>query len=204
MNIAIIGTGNVGGALAKKWAEAGHHILLGVRDAANFKGAQLLSDKNISATGIEDACKQAEIILIAAVPQATAEIVKAIGDVSGKLIIDAMNSVRTKPEGFQNSFEALKALTVGAEIVKCFNCVGFNVMANTDFNGIKADMYMAGNSERGKEIVRQLALDAGFENCYNFGGDDKAALLEQFALSWINLAMMQGQGREMMFKLVKR
>jgi predicted dinucleotide-binding enzyme len=204
MIIAIIGTGNVGGALAKKWAQAGHRVILGVRDADNFKGKELLSEKNISATGIQDACQQAEVILIAAVPQATAEIVKSLGDVSGKVIIDAMNSVRTKPEGYNNSFEALKALANGAEVVKCFNSVGFNVMADTNFNGTKADMYMAGSSERAKETAKQLALDAGFENCYNFGGDDKAALLEQFALSWINLAMMQGQGREMMFKLVKR
>ena len=77
-------------------------------------------------------------------------------------------------------------------------------MADTNFNGTKADMYMAGSSERAKEVAKQLALDAGFENCYNFGNDDKAALLEQFALSWINLAMMQGQGREMMIKLIKR
>lgn len=32
MKIAIIGTGNVGGALATKWANAGHHIFLGVKD----------------------------------------------------------------------------------------------------------------------------------------------------------------------------
>lgn len=204
MTIAIIGTGNVGGALAKKWAQAGHQVILGVRDTTNFKGKELLSEKNISATGIQDACLQAEVVLIAAVPQATADIVKSLGDVSGKVIIDAMNSVRTKPEGYNNSFEALKALANGAEVVKCFNSVGFNVMADTHFNGTKADMYMAGSSARAKETAKQLALDAGFENCYNFGGDDKAALLEQFALSWINLAMMQGQGREMMFKLVKR
>ncbi len=204
MNIAIIGTGNVDGALAKKWAKAGHKVILGVRDTANFKGQELLSEQNISAASIIDACQQAEVVLIAAVPQATADIVKAMGDVTGKVIIDAMNSVRTNPDGYNNSFEALKALATGAEIVKCFNSVGFNVMADTNFNDIKADMYMAGSSERAKETAKQLALDAGFENCYNFGGDDKAALLEQFALSWINLAMMQGQGREMMFKLVKR
>lgn len=204
MEIAIIGTGNVGGALAKKWAQAGHRIILGVRDTANFKGQELLSEKNISAAGIHETCQQAEVVLIAAVPQATADIVKTMGNVTGKVIIDAMNSVRTKPDGYNNSFEALKALAIGAEIVKCFNCVGFNVMADTNFNGIKADMYMAGSSQRAKEVAGQLALDAGFENCYNFGGDDKVALLEQFALCWINLAMMQGQGREMMFKLVKR
>lgn len=32
MNIVIIGTGNVGGALATKWAKAGHNIFLGVQD----------------------------------------------------------------------------------------------------------------------------------------------------------------------------
>ena len=204
MNIAVIGTGNVGGALARKWAQAGHTVILGVRNTAEFKGKELLNEKNITASTIEDAAKNAEAILIAAVPQATADIVKLMGNVSGKVIIDAMNSVRTKPEDFVNSFEALKALTNGAEIVKCFNCVGFNVMSDTNFHGTKADMYMAGSSTNAKAIAKQLALDAGFENCYDFGGDDKAALLEQFALSWINLAMMQGQGREMMFKLMKR
>ena len=44
MNIAIIGSGNVGGALALKWAKAGHTILLGVRDVENFKGKELLSN----------------------------------------------------------------------------------------------------------------------------------------------------------------
>ncbi len=204
MNIAVIGTGNVGGALAKKWAQAGHQITLGVRNPTEFKGKELLKEKNITAGSIEEAVKNAEVILLAAVPQATEDIVKYMGNVSGKVIIDAMNSVRTKPEGYNNSFEALKTLAAGAEIVKCFNSVGFNVMADTSFNGIKADMYMAGSSERAKEIAKQLAFDAGFENCYNFGGDDKAALLEQFALCWINLAMMQGQGRETIFKLIKR
>lgn len=204
MNIAVIGTGNVGGALARKWAQAGHKVFLGVRSTSEFKGRELLQEKNISVASIADAAKNADVVLIAAVPQATEEITKVMGDVSGKVIIDAMNSVRTKPDGFNNSFDALKALTTGAEVVKCFNCVGFNVMADSNFNGTKADMYMAGSSDRGKEIARQLALEAGFENCYSFGGDDKAALLEQFALSWINLAMMQGQGREMMFKLIKR
>ncbi len=204
MNIVVIGTGNVGGALAKKWAQAGHQVVLGVRNTAEFKGRELLTQKNISVAGIADAAQKSDVILIAAVPQATANIVKAMGSVSGKVIIDAMNSVRTQPQGYSNSFEALKALAAEAELVKCFNSVGFNVMADTNFNGIRADMYMAGTSERAKAVAKQLALDAGFENCYNFGGDDKAALLEQFALCWINLAMMQGQGRDMMFKLIKR
>lgn len=40
MKIAIIGTGNVGGALATKWANAGHQIFLGVQNLDNFKGLE--------------------------------------------------------------------------------------------------------------------------------------------------------------------
>ena len=42
MKIAIIGTGNVGGALATNWSKNGHQILLGTNDVQNFKGKDLL------------------------------------------------------------------------------------------------------------------------------------------------------------------
>lgn len=66
------------------------------------------------------------------------------------------------------------------------------------------DAFVAGNSTRGKAIATQLALDAGFGACYDVGGNDKFSLMEQFAFFWINLAMFQGQGREIGFKLLKR
>jgi hypothetical protein len=52
--------------------------------------------------------------------------------------------------------------------------------------------------------VRTLALDAGFAECYDVGGADKVSLLESFALLWITLAMQQGYGREIAFKLMRR
>lgn len=204
MDIAIIGTGNVGGALAQRWAKAGHNIHLGVRMLDNFKGMELLQMPNVTAHTIAEAVALSEVILIAATPPAVFSIVEHMGKVEGKIIIDAMNSVRVGPDPYSNSFEALKALTKGAHIVKCFNTTGFENMANPVYDGIAIDMFMAGNSEEGKTIARQLALDAGFAACYDFGGDDKAALLEQFALAWINLAIMQGQGRGIAFKVLRR
>jgi 8-hydroxy-5-deazaflavin:NADPH oxidoreductase len=65
-------------------------------------------------------------------------------------------------------------------------------------------MFMAGDSVKAKNVVRQLVLDAGFAECYDFGGNNKADLLEKFAMSWINLAIMQGYGRNIAFKLIKR
>ena len=180
MNIAIIGTGNVGGSLAEGWAKAGHKIFLGVRDINNFKGKELLnSSANIIVLPTREAVIAAEVILIAAAPQAAADIAKSLGDVSEKIIIDAMNSVRVKPEGFNNTTEALASLTNFKNLVKCFNTTGAENMLNPVYGKTGIDMFMCGDSKKAKETANQLAKDLGFENCYDFGGSDKFELQEQ-------------------------
>lgn len=204
MKIAIIGSGNVGGALAQGWVKKGHEITFGVRNMDEFKGNRLSGSNNIAAASIPDAVKSSEVIVIAAVPQAVQSIAGMMGDVSNKVIIDAMNSVRVKPEPYSNTTEALIQLTNCKDIVKCFNTTGAENMADPVYQGKGIDMFYAGDSDRAKKVAEQLAKDLGFENVYNFGGSDKFQLLEQFALSWINLAIMQGYGRGIAFKVLKR
>jgi len=205
MNIAIIGTGNVGGALATKWAAAGHQIFLGVQDTANFKGKELLNNANTSVHTVQDAVQQAEVILLATPAKFTIEVAQSLGDTTGKVIIDAMNIVMNQgPQGFNNTTDAILANTQTKDVVKCFNTTGFNNMINPIYNNTALDMFVAGDSEKGKQIATQLALDCGFATCYNVGGNDKFYLMEQYAWFWINLAMFQGQGREIGFKLMKR
>lgn len=204
MNIAIIGSGNVGGALAQQWVKAGHTVLIG----AQFP----LSEKNIALAttigedrfaAIENAVEQCEIILIATPPEAVFEILEKIGDASGKIIIDATNAVMKNPEPYKTVYHALTDKT-NAEIVKCFNTTGFENMLNPSYNGEGIDMFMAGESDKAKEVAKKLALDCGFSSCIDFGKSDKVELLEKFALSWINLAIMQGLGRNLAFKVVYR
>lgn len=205
MDIAIIGTGNVGAALAEAWARAGHIIRLGVRDPNQFNNKkQLEAITNVSVHPIAKAVAASQVILIAAVPQATQAIAAQLGDMSQKVIIDAMNSLRVRPEPFGNTTEALQHWTNCPNIVKCFNATGYENMVNPAYDGQGVDMFMAGNSTNGKATAAQLAKDVGFAECYDFGGDDQFALLEQFAFSWINLAIVQGYGRNMAFKVVKR
>lgn len=203
MNIALIGTGNVGGALAVNWAKAGHTILLGVTNTADFKGKELLNQPGISAHKIAEATAAAQVIVIATPPTAIFSILQEMGDIRGKVIIDATNSVGTRPEPHATVYHALAA-TTNAELVKCFNSTGFENMTNPDYNGTAIDMFMAGDSDFAKQTARQLATDAGFANCYDFGKADKVELLEKFALSWINLAIIQGMGRGIAFKLLHR
>lgn len=204
MKVAIIGSGNVGGALAQGWVKKGHEITFGVRNKDEFKGNRLSGINNIAATSIPDAVKSSEVIVIAAVPQAVHSIAEMMGDVSSKVIIDAMNSVRIKPEPYSNTTEALSNLTNCRNIVMCFSTTGAENMADPVYHGRGIDMFYAGDSDRAKKVAEQLAKDLGFENVYNFGGSDKFQLLEQFALSWINLAIMQGYGRSIAFKVLKR
>lgn len=205
MNIAIIGTGNVGSALAGAWSRAGHAIRLGVRDISTFKNQEKLTGQSgVSVHTIADAVAASEVVLIAAVPQATQSIAHELGDVSRHVLIDAMNSLRAKPDPFATTAEALQHWTNCPDVVKCFNTTGSENMANPVYNGQGVDMFMAGSSQKGKTVAAQLARDAGFSECYDFGGDDTFVLLEQFAFAWINLAIRQGYGRDMAFKVLKR
>jgi hypothetical protein len=205
MNIAIIGSGNVGGALATRWAQKGHRILLGARDPEHFKGQALTGLTGISVVSIPDAVRQSEVILLATPAPAAVEVARSLGDTAGKVILDAMNIVMGRgPQGYSNTADAILANTVSRDVVKCFNTTGFNNMQDPVYQGTPIDLFMAGDSQKAKTIARQLALDAGFAECYDAGGNDKFQLMEQFAFFWINLAMMQGLGRDIGFKLLKR
>lgn len=205
MKIAIIGAGNVGGALAKGFADAGHTVVIGARDVNSDDVKSLLAKSTaISATSISEAINLAETVVFSTPPDAAVKIAQDNPALKYKTVIDATNSVFKNPEPYKTAFEGIKAVTGCENIVKCFNTTGFENMANPRYGDIGIDMFMAGSSAEAKSVARKLSLDIGFEECYDFGDDYKAALLEQFALSWINLAIMQKYGRGIAFKILKR
>ena len=205
MNIAIIGTGNVGGALAQQLIKAGHQVWMGAKFPLSEKSIKLASKIGEDRFAVlKNAVKQSDIIIITTPPDAVFQIIPELGNLEGKTIIDATNSIRVKPEPYPTAYHAIKAILKSDEVVKCFNTTGFENMPNPMYTGEGIDMFCAGNNKHAKEIVIQLSKEIGFASCYDFGGDDKVELLEQFALSWINLAIIQGHGRDMAFKVVKR
>ncbi|MGK7389104.1 MAG: NADPH-dependent F420 reductase [Candidatus Cyclobacteriaceae bacterium M2_1C_046] len=203
MKIAVIGHGNVGGTIARKWSRVGHHVSIGARDPEDNKAQELSNDYDITIKTISEAVNDAEVILFAAPPEAVNDLLSEFRNSTGKIIIDASNSIRTKPEGFPTAFHAFESGTK-ASVVKCFNTTGFENMADPQYGDHRLDMFMAGDDEHAKKVAADLAKDCGFETCLNFGGSDKVELLEKFALSWINLAIMQGHGRGIGFKVLRR
>jgi predicted dinucleotide-binding enzyme len=205
MKIAIIGSGNVGGALAIQCIKAGYDVLIGVNFPLSEKSLKLATTigKN-RLTTIKEAAKKSELIIVATPAHVILTILPELGNVENKIIVDATNAIRLKPTPYVTAFEAIKKITRNDKVVKCFNTTGFENLLDPNYHQFAIDLFAAGSNMDAKQTVMKLVLDLGFGACYDFGGDDKVELLEQFALSWINLAIMQGQGRNMAFKVLTR
>ena len=205
MNIAIIGTGNIGGRLAKAWANKDHRIFLGTRNPGEEKIKKIIAthpDK-ITAHSLKEAVGQAAVILVALPASMAFDGTKQLGDIKGKIIIDAMNAVFRKPDGYNGTSEAIMAASGNDHIVKCFNWIGAENMDNPHYGNEVADMILCGNYTEDKSIVKKLAEDCGF-NVYDIGGLDKEPITEQAALLWGSLAFGAGLGRNIAFKILKR
>ncbi len=205
MKIAVIGSGNVGGALAATLCKAGHEVVFGVKNPLlPFKGIDISTQFAIPYCSVAEAVDKSDVIIVSVPAQAAVDVAQSLGDVANKVIIDTMNAVSFKPDGFSNTADAILANCNSTDVVKCFNTTGFENLINPIYHGEGIDMFVAGTSPKGKQIATQLSLDIGFANCYDFGGNDKFFAIEQFAFAWINLAIIQKHGRDWAFKLIKR
>lgn len=210
MNIAILGAGNVGGALGKGWAAKGHSIYFGVSDPKSEKVQTLLKSigNNARAGSVHDAAESANIIVLATPWPATHNVVLAAGKVAGKIIIDCTNPLESDLSGLAighntSAAEQIALLAVGAHVVKAFNTTGAGNMANAHYGNNEVTMCIAGDDTAAKSTVIKLAQELGFE-AIDAGPLMNARLLEPFAMLWIYLAIRQGFGPDIAFKLLRR
>jgi 8-hydroxy-5-deazaflavin:NADPH oxidoreductase len=204
MQIAIIGSGNIGSALAKGLSRAGHSIILGTREPGSEDVRTLIgASTNISATTIADAAGKGEVIIVAVPLKAIPDTAKTFGDVAGKLILETSNAFGKPLPEYANGTLAIKQITGATDVVKCFNAIGAEDLANPQFGALKADAFVAGDSLKAKKVAQQLALDMGFEACYDLGGDEALPFLENLAVTWGALAFKSGLGRRIAFKILR-
>lgn len=199
-SIAVIGRGNIGATLASRWKEAGHAITIGARRPDDPETQAWAGAREIAVASVADAIAGASIVLIATPGRAVTELAASLGTLTDKLVIDATNMAGAP--GQATGFEALTR--TGADVVKAFNCTGWENLADPRYGDQVADMFMAGGSLAGRAQVASLSRDLGFETCYDLGGNDRVHILESFAMVWIDLAIFQKLGRDIAFKLLRR
>jgi 8-hydroxy-5-deazaflavin:NADPH oxidoreductase len=211
MKIAVIGAGNVGGALGRLWAGKGHDIAFGLRDPNNPKYAALL--KSIGDRGrvttVGDAAAFGDIVVFATPWPATEQAVRSAGNLGGKIVIDCTNPLSKDLSGLtvgptDSAGEQVARWASGAKVVKAFNTLGADNFANPRFGAENASMFIAGDDPAAKSAVARLASELGFD-VVDVGPLRAARLLEPLAMLWVHLAIAQGLGpRGHAFKLLRR
>ena len=203
MNIAIIGTGHIGSVLTKTLSKAGHRIFIGTRNVDQVHLLNLKTAVNtISFHTIADAVSLAEVIILAIPLSAIIETAKLIVNVNDKIILETTNAFGKEIPGYPNATIAIKKITGCKNVARCFNTIGAENLADLTFGLFKADAFTAGDSIMAKEMTRNLALDIGFENCYDLGDDNSLPLLDNLAQIWGALAYKSKIGRRSGFKIL--
>ena len=210
MKIGIIGSGNVGGTLGSRWAKNGHKVVFASRtpDSEEMKKRVAEAGPTASSATSKDAVAQSDTLLLATPWPATEQILKSLGDLSGKILIDATNPLLPDLSGLEigttsSAGERVAQWAKDAKVVKAFNTVGYNIMANPKFEAGGVAMFYCGDDSSAKAAVKGLIGELGFVPL-DAGPLTQSRLLEPFALLWISLAYQAGFGREIGFEFLTR
>jgi predicted dinucleotide-binding enzyme len=210
MKIGIIGSGNVGGTLGKAWSRLGHDVFFGFRnpDSAEAKALVGAAGGSAKAGPVADAVKASDVILLTTHWEAAEGALASAGDLAGKIVIDVTNPLLPDLSGLSigttaSAGEKVAEWAKGARVVKAFNTVGFNVMADSRFPEGKAALFYCGDDAEAKKVVAKLASELGFE-ALDAGPITQCRVIEPFAMLWISLAIKQGFGTEFAFRLMRR
>jgi NADPH-dependent F420 reductase len=169
--IAMIGTGNVGAALGRRFAENGHTILYGSRDpsAADVRELVAVTGSGAVALAPAEAAARAEIVVLAVPSTAAEDVVRGLGDLRGKIVVDPTNPRVMAADGFADyprdgsTAERIAALAPGAHVVKAFNTLGSETMFDPTVADGPVTLPIVGDDRAAKERVAGLAREIGLE-----------------------------------------
>jgi hypothetical protein len=199
MKIAVLGMGNIGGTIGKKWAEKGHDVTFGVRNPADPKYQQELTG-HASVASMAEAVAAGEVVLIAIpAPVVEATLAEIGSAMAGKAVIDATNQMG-KP--VFNNFESIAKNVPEVQLFRAFSSLGWENFAHPEINGVPIDLFYCGDAGPAQTTVNGLIADMGMNPIY-VGGRDQAGLIDSTTRLWSTLAYAQGYGRRMGFKVIR-
>jgi 8-hydroxy-5-deazaflavin:NADPH oxidoreductase len=188
--VGIIGSGDVGKALARGFQSRNCEVKIGSREA---KGDLVT---------FEEAAKFGELIIIATKWSGTENALKLGGaeNFKGKIVIDATNPLKEvdgRPVGLERGHsdsggEQVQRWLPESKVVKAFNIVGNALMVDPKLPGGPPTMFIAGNDGGAKKEVTDILTDFGWETM-DIGNIDGARLLEPMCWLWVSTAFKSGQ-----------
>jgi predicted dinucleotide-binding enzyme len=217
MRVAVMGTGMVGRVLSARLAELGHDVAMGTRNVA-VTLAKTESDRMgnppmsqwqgehpvVQLMTFADAAQHGELVINATSGDATLAVLEAAGtaNLAGKVLIDISNAL-DHSSGFPPTLSVCNTDSVAeqvqrafpeARVVKALNTMNCLVMADPSRLPGDHDVFIAGDDESAKQVVRSLLGQFGWpaQNVIDLGGISQARGPEMYLPLWLRLMQTLG------------
>jgi predicted dinucleotide-binding enzyme len=183
MRIAIVGSGQVGTALARGYQSHGHDVTIGTRKAE-------VADLPVGAPA--DIIGSADLVVLAVAGSVAVDLVRELAEpLAGKILVDATNPLDFSTGaprlfvGFDDSLgERVQRAAPEAKVVKAYNTVGNPLMVDPKLDGGPPTMFLGGDDEQAKATVTELLADTGWDVA-DLGGIEASRYLEPMCLAWV-------------------
>ena len=188
MNIAVIGTGHIGGTLGQRWRAAGHEVVYGSRAGSGT------GPGGNPVMPVRDAVTGADVVVLAVPGGAVAEVVAANGAaLAGKVVIDTANRFR-EPEA--NSRAAIAAAAPGAGYVRAFNALGWENFADPPEGAV---LFFAADPGA-RPVAEELITAVGLEPIF-VGGAAACGTVDALLPLWFALVQHNGGNRRVALRI---
>lgn len=187
-NVAVIGSGMVGQALASGLAKYSYDVTVASREGKQVDGW------NGKVAKFAEAVAPADVVVLAIKGSAAEDVVHGLAtQLAGKTVIDVTNPIADAPPDNgvirffttldESLMERLQRLAPDARFVKAFSSVGAGSMVNPNFGGTKPSMFIAGNDPGAKREVTEILDQLGWET-EDMGGAEAARAIEPLCILW--------------------
>jgi predicted dinucleotide-binding enzyme len=205
MNVAIIGAGNVGAALATSSVRAGHKVTVSAKDPAHADAKAKAAGAR-SASSSAEAIRDADLVVLAVPAGAVDAVLRELGDgLAGKILIDVTNhlNMAAMAESIDgtSASEQIQKKVPKAKVVKAFNYAFAARHANPSVDGVAIDGFVASDDAEAKRKVLDYVGSLGFRPI-DAGPLAMARALEALAILNISLQIQNGWPWQSGWKMV--
>jgi predicted dinucleotide-binding enzyme len=181
MRIAIVGAGRIGGNCARRFAKAGHDVVVTfARDRAGLEA--LAAEIGGEAAEPAAAVAGAEVVVVSVPWDSIPEALEQAGSLDGRIVIDTTNQFSggwlELPDG-QTAAQFNAARMTGARYTKSFNTLtsAFQADAADRAGDERVVQWVCGDDAEAKAVVSRLIEDAGYV-AVDLGGTSECAAME--------------------------
>ncbi len=211
--VGIIGSGNVGQALANGFIDHGFEVKIASRSAEKRKELEAQFDGKLTVDTPANTAKFGDIIVFAVKGIQGKEALKEVGieNMEGKTVIDTtnpisnaapVNGVLLYDSSINRSLmEDLQEQAPKVNFVKAFSSVGAVSMVNPSYE-TRPTMFICGNNEKAKKEVSEVLDKFGWES-EDMGSVEAARAIEPLAILWCIPGFVKNSWTHA-FKLLKK